>query len=714
MRTLFITFWAIFATTIGTQAKTRQMKCNADTLIQQLDTTPYYAIRTLDSVVVTGSHTIHYADRDVIRITRDMRKGARNTAQMLGNIPGIDCDYSNNGLTYYGSSKILILVDSIEKSAEYVKELHHLRFNKVDIVPNPSGKYADYDVLINLHTKPNYEGYEGNAFEHAEMIPTDGNGKGKNFSNNYTSASFTYTKNKWNLVGSYNFRYNQSEKDNAENTTVNHVNGLQETNLSPLSTHYFRIHNAYAALDYQFNKNHSISGSYNYSTDATDDYFRAGIERSWLEDDRRDTIVRKQESGVNSTRHTLGLYYRGRSGAWNYTYDFNYINDGWTYDRNMHQSTGFVSSTNQRNHMDYVWTKSEVNRRFFDGKYYVSAGYNFTWKDYSQKDRMTNCLLSENSYKRNEFWTWMSYHFNEDTDLNFSASAQHIHTESADYEDNNMMYKLSGMLYHRWNKWLWMRFNYSANVAYPQLDQVSNYGFFTDSLNWKGGNPALKTQIYHSCKLRADFFNMFNIQAGYNYSPNLFANITDVGEGVLPSGEYGRYITNMPQNTSYKEFWLYFYIYKRIGDWTLSTSVTYENKRAEYMSYKNSNDGFDGSFHAKYYNSKHQLALQVLYNLNNAYGVSAQGKSTQKHDFIALYIGKDLFKQRMNIGIQYISPKIFCKGYYENINRSVAMSSYEHINVNKNAAHSLMFNLTYRFQGGKSIRQYNRSMSGEN
>ena len=72
-------------------------------------------------------HTIHHADRDVVRITRAMRKGARNTAQMLGNIPGIDCDYSNNELTYYGSKNILILVDSIEKSPEYIKELHHLR-----------------------------------------------------------------------------------------------------------------------------------------------------------------------------------------------------------------------------------------------------------------------------------------------------------------------------------------------------------------------------------------------------------------------------------------------------------------------------------------------------------------------------------------------------------------------------------------------------------
>lgn len=81
----------------------------------------------------------HYADRDVVYITRSMRKGARNTAQMLGNIPGIDCNRADNKLTYYGSSNILILVDSVEKSANYVKELHHLRYDKVDVIPHPMG-----------------------------------------------------------------------------------------------------------------------------------------------------------------------------------------------------------------------------------------------------------------------------------------------------------------------------------------------------------------------------------------------------------------------------------------------------------------------------------------------------------------------------------------------------------------------------------------------
>lgn len=673
----------------------------------------YHKTQLLDSVVVIGNNTTHYADRDIIHITRSMRRGARNTAQMLGNIPGIDCDYSNNSLTYYGSKNILILVDSIEKAADYIKELHHLRFNKVEIVQNPSGKYANYDLLINLHTKHDYEGYEGNFFEQVSMLPTDGNGKGKYLSGNYSSASFTYTKNKWNFVGRYNFRYLQNENDNIDKITMNNVNALQEKYLHPMRTHFFRIHNAYVAIDYQFNKKHSVSVSYNYSTDATDDYISSEIERLWLENNKTDLISRKQESDVNSTRHTLGLYYRGRSGTWNYTYDFNFINDGWYYDRNYIQSTGYSSDIHQHNRMNYIWSKSEINRRFLDDRLYISAGYNFTLKDYIQKDKYTGYIQSKNNYNRNEFWTWISYRFKQGTDLNFSASAEHVNTESPNYKDDNMVYKLSGMFYHRWNKWLWMRINYSGNIKHPQLDQVTEYGYFTDSLNWKSGNPALRTQVYHSGKIWLDFFNLFNFQAGFNYSPNMFSTIIDIGEGTLPSSKYGRYTTYIPQNTKYRDFWISFYIYKRIKDLTFAGSILYENKHAEYEKYKNSDNGFRGTLIAKYYNNKHKLAFQTTYNLNNSFSVSPQGMSIREHDYLVLYIGKDMFKQRLNAGIQYVSPHIFRKGYSENIIQSDALSSIDYVNVNKTMAHSIMLSLTYRLQGGKSVRQYNRSMSEE-
>lgn len=711
MITKVLFFIALFFVAI--QAKAHQ-DCVTDTLTQTKDNVLYHNTRTLDSVVVVADNITHYADRDVVRITRAMRRGARNTAQMLGNISGIDCDYSNNNLTYYGSPNILILVDSIEKSADYVKELHHLRFNKVDVVPNPTGKYANYDVLINLHTKPDYEGYEGNMFNYMRVLPSDGNGKKKNFTKDNASASFTYTKNKFNFVGRYNFNFNQSEIYDVNKTEIYPLNKLQESYLSPMySSNFFRLHNIYTAIDYQINKNHSVSVSYNYSTDASDKYVGANIQRTWFDTHKEEIIAKTSVKEINSTRHTLGLYYRGQSKAWNYTYDFNYINDGWDDDNMLRHSTGYSSDYRHYNHMNYIWTKSEVNRRFFNDKWYVSAGHNFTWKDYEQKERLTNNILSENCYQRNEVWTWMSYRIQDGTDLNFSASAEHVHTESSTHKDNDMVYKLSGMFFHRWNKWLWMRFNYWCNISHPQLNQVTEYGYFSDSLTWREGNPLLKTNVNHSCRIWIDLFNTFNIQGGVNYSPNSFTTIADARKGILPSGNEGFYVAYTPQNTKYKSYWASFYIYKKIKAFTLSAYLKYEKKKAEFKNYKNSNDGFSGNVSTRYYNEKQHLTLSLGYYLGNMYNASVQGLSTRKLDYFNLAASKDFCKQKLNITLQYTPPLFFTKMKSKGLRSSAALNSVECVNIRKSNANAIMLSISYRFHGGKSVRQYNRSMSEE-
>lgn len=128
-----------------------------DSVARGLKTDSTAASRKLPTVTVEADNITHYADRDVVYITRSMRKGARNTAQILGNIPGIDCNRADNKLTYYESSNILILVNSVEKSANYVKNCTtSLRQGGRD---TPShGGYSEYDLMINLHTKPDYEG----------------------------------------------------------------------------------------------------------------------------------------------------------------------------------------------------------------------------------------------------------------------------------------------------------------------------------------------------------------------------------------------------------------------------------------------------------------------------------------------------------------------------------------------------------------------------
>ena len=131
---------------------------------------------TLSEVVVIGDSVFHYPDKDVYRITKHMRKGSYNTAQMLDKVPGLSYNYATKSLSYLGDKNIIILVDSVEKDVEYIKNLRHIRFSKVEVIQNPRGKYESYDAIINLCRKTDYEGYENNLYGYVDFHPSDRNG----------------------------------------------------------------------------------------------------------------------------------------------------------------------------------------------------------------------------------------------------------------------------------------------------------------------------------------------------------------------------------------------------------------------------------------------------------------------------------------------------------------------------------------------------------
>ena len=181
---------------------------NADTLTVNNDSVTWD--KSLNDVCVVASSVNTMGDRTVAIITKDMRRGAQNTAQMLGNIRGLDWNAVDNSIEYHGKKNIIVLVDSIEKGYSYIMNLHHLRFSKVEIIDQPKGKYNGYDALINLTTKKNYEGYEGNVFYNTRLMPSGPNA-GK-FIWDVETGSITYTRNKWNFVANVS--------RSAENKTV--------------------------------------------------------------------------------------------------------------------------------------------------------------------------------------------------------------------------------------------------------------------------------------------------------------------------------------------------------------------------------------------------------------------------------------------------------------------------------------------------------------
>lgn len=125
------------------------------------DSTIIELSKALDEVVIKGVPTVQSGDTTKTFFTKELRRGTSTSAQLLGKLPNFYYDWSQNTLTYNNSSNIVVLVDGIEKALGNVLNMQHLRFESVEVINKPMGKYLGYDALIHFHTKPDYEGYEG-------------------------------------------------------------------------------------------------------------------------------------------------------------------------------------------------------------------------------------------------------------------------------------------------------------------------------------------------------------------------------------------------------------------------------------------------------------------------------------------------------------------------------------------------------------------------
>ncbi len=667
---------------------------------------------TIQAVIIVGSNVSNYADRDVIRITKDMRRGARNSAQLIGKIQGFDCDIINNDLRYYGSKNILLAVDSIPKMAEYIKELQHIRFDKVEVIHSPSGKWAEYDVVVNFHTRPNYEGYEGSLTDNGRVLPNDGNGKGKNLGDNTAGGQLTWTKNKWNFAMRYNFNFNQGEYNETTSLADYKTLDIAEHTINPSTESlHNRNHNLFTAIDYQISKDHRVSLTYTLNSHNGDNSVTEHKERTWTDSEQTHTLNSLRSDAIESLRQTLGLYYGGTVKGWGLFYDFNFINNLHKSDYRYHQNHDFKLENNFADRMNYVWSNMGFNKRF--DRYYLTASHSFTYKGYERKNRLTDTRLSANDYYRNQLTIWMSYRFSHDTELTLGARLAHIHAKSTQEENYDNNAALSSTLFHRFNKQTWLRVNYWYDAVNPELDQVATQGHFTDSLHYHAGNPQLQTSITQRGRVWLNCFGMLGLQTGFNYAPDQFAGIAYPYILDTPQGT-NNYIAERTENTKYMEWWYAVNLSKKFGDFNLNAFIKYQTMTAEYGSDKTDNDGFSGYATLRHYYKPLSLTTELGYHYNTFYGVSPQGYTKREMDFFRLSVSKDWLKdRRLSCTLQFQPAIHFTRMKFSTITDCPILYSQNIQGILESNRNTIRFNLTYRFAGGKSVRKYTRAISEE-
>ncbi|MCH5176327.1 MAG: outer membrane beta-barrel protein [Prevotellaceae bacterium] len=674
----------------------------------------------LKEVNVTASAERTEGNKTVVTFTKEMRRGMRNTAQLLGNLRNFNYDAMSNSIEYNNKKNIIVLVDSLEKGNDYVYNLHHHRFAKVEIIDQPTGKYQGYDVLVNLVTVKNYKGYEGLLLANQRMMPAGVN-SGK-FIFLQQQGGFTYTRDKWNfLVHADNWMSNKAHYQKWYEKTYP-MHGLTERVLHDRDTYEALEDNSYtnlnASVDYQLSKNHSFSWTYTYNYNHNQDQMNYLLEQTRTQVGTVDTIAVSDVNNTYGRNHSTALFYRGKTGAWSYDADFNYVYNRTTPDNALQKGADFYLHNHYNDHMNYTRFRSSAWRPFFDNNMTLSFGYQNTWKDYKREDFASHKQLNTNGFLRNQVWfsLWSKFSASGENNASLSGSAEQIHIRSNGKSEDQMAWSASAMYWRKLTEKNWIRFNYDCSVYYPNQEQTSSYGFFTDSLTWSGGNPFLRSNMTHQLRMWFDAWWCFNCQAGVIYSPNIISDIAELRHGMLPSGVEGDYIANTYVNSSYYAPWVSVSFTKHfLKNFVYKADAKYTWQKAEYEEYKQHGHIFNFTTSLQYYSPKYKFGGTVYYAYQHAKGVSPQSQTLDLNgDICYIVLYKSLFNDKLDI--QFIGGLPFKSndGLFTTKTFSPALLSASHTNTWRSTNRgALQLTLTYRFMGGKSVRQYNREMSNE-
>lgn len=661
------------------------------------------ASATIKEVIIEGKRVIQYPDKDVWIITKEMRKNAFNTKAMLGNIPGMYYNYHSGELSYNGQKNIKILMDGKEKPEGYIEDLAHLRFKHVEITPNPQGLYRDYDVLINLITKDNYEGIEG-------LINTSGSYKPSQEDPMSTIApnfTFSYTRNKkLNLAIHYDYLYSlqQTESMNIERFYPDYTLKTFK-NSGPVETSKSTVHNTWVDADYDFNQNHSISFRYTYANRnprVKNDFM---VEKTFTDENKENTLRRELTTVQDPNKeHIATLYYRGRAKEWKLYGDFNYNYYTSDNDYRFEEEDGQQLYTALHNQKHYTRLALDATRTIKE-KTTVNVGYINVFRQYKSQ----NDITSSSSYEyRNQIYASVSRIFNSQLNGNLHGNAELLRSEYSDNHENQWLWSLGGNLRYRFNKSnYFINCGYNIRTTYPNQGQLNPIGYQSGYDVWIVGNPNLKANLLHMVKFDV-YLGKFSILGGMNYSGNYISNLVTQDEttGIVQSyynlkyfNPYGgvRFLHNKILFDNRIAFTL---------NCELNCNFIHYRLKGKNVNSHNTTVSGKANLGMIWIRSKYSPIFSIQYN-DDGYGYRVLPQGHSKNHLKSLsFIGiANFFNGKLQTSIQYYQPLKIGDSNWRYSEQETPYYSVKIRSDQYELRHRLEMKLIWRFATGHQIRK---------
>lgn len=666
--------------------------------------------RDLKELVVEASNVTRRGNAESYVITKDMRRGSRTAGELLRKINGMHYLPFTEALTYLGSSNVVLLVDSLQKDASYIKRQSPDRFDRIDVVPQPGGKYTGFDVLINFHSKPNYTGFETNVRESIDIMPDGNNGKGNDFAKNFTYLDGTYMFNKLTVTALANWQWSKSGSNEYRSTDYPMSDyseiQLERDRKDPQNLNRLNNMKVNLAADYKFNPNHKLSFQWQinpWTRKNTYDYLMRVLDHG----NEEHVGLHAQSESRNNLSNTFGLNYLGRFGQWNLDLSANYAFNGWRSYYDLDRTDDYHLLYDRKDKTGYFWGGVDVNRWFGEYKWYLGFSNYVYVTDFNEKDYYTGDPVSENTIVNDNLYASVQYVPSRQLFFTFNGGISAYSNKTGDIHVTKVMPRLQGIINWVPTQKFALRASYLMQTGTPSLSQMMDYGQFVNMYKYQEGNPDLKPITTQWASLRLTFWRKLMLYADYQFTNtgvfNIYsaASMTTEDSGKMFYYAAGKYQNGKSNALSIglnfqQDLSRYFSLY-------LDGKITHNY--ASYENYSNKVWTPSASLFLSYNLEKQDVNVALSYSVDGSGYVTPQTYQRVVTDDIMLGVQKNLLNKKLTLALSYFLPVHITKGDWKYRMHSPNMIQTGWGNEQFRKNNMLEFTAVFRFSTGKQVRK---------
>ena len=512
---------------IGYKTLEAQLKNqNLGTLLLEEDS------KQLEEVAIKGSARTNKIDRDVYAVTKELRAGTTSSQEMLGKLNGVNYNLYDKSISVNGSTKVLLLVDGVEKDQAMAKNIAPDRIERIEVIKDPVGLYATegYSAVINIIQKKDYSGIDA-YITNSTFFDFFGTNNDEIFTQDYGNANINYTYKNLNVYSSgsgYKGNFNlpsEYVKRYGNVTSQSLPNNLDAPNVSSKPTNL----NFVFGTDYTFAKKHILSAEFRYSYNDSRDSALFNLTNS-VNGIETGTSSALSVSKNKTTNLQTGVSYQFKVDEEN-TFIANvkyYRSDG--YNNNVFKQDNFSGLSNIDLSGDFLRTNLNFTH-IFSPKVNVDLSYGNVY--FSNTNKLNSSSFTRYNY-RNRVSLYVSYRpvqkLNAKVGGIVENNVQKYNGTSTDFTSFlpyvNIQYTI--------NKNLNVVAKYHSGATYPSIDQLNPYKIAQDSLLYSVGNPGLKIGNEQTLGVDLNIMNFITLSPYYTFNNSQITNFIEMDPSNSP------------------------------------------------------------------------------------------------------------------------------------------------------------------------------------